>query len=60
MIDPKKTITVAELIEQLRQLPQHMIVQAEGCDCIGKACGASVQRDVFSGPDYVLIERTTP
>lgn len=55
------TITVAELIKQLQQLPQDLPVQAEGCDCYGEAKGARyVEAEVFYGASqeaYVLIER---
>lgn len=36
-----KTLTVAQLIEQLRKMPQDARVYTEGCDCLGEA--ASVE-----------------
>ena len=35
-------MTVSELIEQLRKLPQDLEVEAEGCDCVNKIRGAGV------------------
>ncbi len=38
----RETITVAELIEELRKMPQNLEVWAEGCDCTGEATGCEV------------------
>lgn len=46
-----RAITVAELIEVLKSLPQDLPVYADGCDCIGKAKGAEVE------DYYVLVHR---
>lgn len=47
----RKQLTVAELIRALSLLDPAKAVLVEGCDCVGEACGVSVQGD------DVLIER---
>ena len=51
-----KTMTVAELIEALRDMPEDMPVITQGCDCEGNAYSLSITEDPDSGT-YVLIER---
>lgn len=54
-----KAITVAKLIEILRELPQEAQVQADGCDCIGPVQGATII-DKGQLSSWVLIERISP
>ena len=49
----EKQLTVAELIEILKALPQDALVEVEGCDCHGDCKGASTLPDGRG----VLIER---
>ena len=44
-------MTVAELIEKLRQMPPDAQVETEGCDCVGQAAGVNLDGDT------VLITR---
>ena len=53
--EPKRPLTVAELIEQLRQYPADMPVLHEGCDCWGEASGLVAKKD--GKVDCVLITR---
>jgi len=46
-----KQINVSELIELLSKFSKESMVEVEGCDCIGRACGAE-ERD-----GIVLITR---
>ncbi len=60
-------MTVAELLEQLRNMTHDLDVQVEGCDCIGPAASVTVEpaRAVVNNytgttstePEYVLIRR---
>jgi hypothetical protein len=49
-------VTVAQLIEILKQMSPDALVQAEGCDCYGECTGAEV---ITGGPckGEVLITR---
>jgi|GEM_PF-3734500 len=38
-------MTVAEIIEALKNMPQDALVYHEGCDCIGAADGVELQND---------------
>lgn len=49
-------VTVGELIEMLKALPQDLPVYADGCDCIGPAKGAEVEGETRGDP-YVLVHR---
>lgn len=53
--EPKRPLTVAELIEQLQKYPADMPVLHEGCDCWGEASGVVAETD--SSGDVVLITR---
>ena len=62
-------MTVAELLEQLQKLPQHLVVDAEGCDCVNEVRGAgNFEVDdgrgprciLVCGPDFYGILRPTP
>jgi len=46
-------MTVAELIEELKKMPQEHEVWTEGCDCYGKASGSVSSYE----DDKILIER---
>jgi hypothetical protein len=54
-MENKQAVTVAELIEFLKALPQDMPVLTEGCDCHGPCSGASVYTK--HTPPYVVLER---
>lgn len=47
------TLTVAELIEALKAMPQDALVYHEGCDCYGNASAVHLESD-----GTVLIERS--
>lgn len=40
-----KPYTVAQLIEDLKNVPQDALVLTEGCDCVGPALAISVHKD---------------
>lgn len=48
-------MTVGELKELLKNIPDDVIVQTEGCDCIGPADGISEisEESFFDGEDYM-------
>lgn len=57
-------MTVAELIAALRELPQHLEVEAEGCDCVNDVRGAGTRGAIggdagkaviVCGPDFYGI-----
>ena len=49
-------MTVAELLEQLQKLPQHLVVDAEGCDCVNEVRGAgNFEVDDGRGPRCILV-----
>ena len=50
-----KTMTVAQLIEQLRQMPSDAPVRTEGCDCYGECGNVVLEKD-----GVVTIERERP
>lgn len=37
----KKQLIVKQLIELLQEQPQDVLVEIEGCDCVGEATGVS-------------------
>jgi len=47
-----EVMTVAELIEALKAMPQDAFVYHQGCDCTGNASGVVLEED-----GSVLIER---
>ena len=46
---------MAGLIEQLQKLPQNLLVEAEGCDCVN---GSGPQESI-NGGNYILVYPTT-
>ena len=51
-------LTVKQLVGYLSQLPQDMIVEAEGCDCVNEVKGAGLHRpspDDKGGPRCILV-----
>ncbi len=52
-------MTVAELIELLKAVPQNLEVIAEGCDCYGTISGCAIQERIWDEPKrtVVAIER---
>lgn len=48
-------LTVSEVIDILKQMPQDLPVWHEGCDCIGSANGIIIENG--RDGDYVLITR---
>ena len=48
-----ETLTVAELIEELKKMPQDAFVFHEGCDCLGSAYKVLLEPD-----GTVLITRS--
>jgi hypothetical protein len=53
----KGQVSVAELVEILRTMPQDAPVLSEGCDCYGECRGAEVYHDSDTGEARVLIAR---
>ncbi len=57
MADAKeKPITVAQLIEQLRALPQDAYVLTEGCDCVGPCSGVD-NKEGYAKRGQVVLRR---
>ncbi len=52
-------MTVAELIEELKDLPQELPVKTEGCDCYGPCSGATLEDDTWNNVRrrYVILQR---
>lgn len=50
-----KQLTVSELIDLLAKFPPDMLVQVEGCDCIGVAVGVDLMDHI--SPNEILITR---
>jgi hypothetical protein len=52
----EETMTVAELIELLRQAPPDSVVEADGCDCVEGAVGIEIREHGRSikGPTVVI------
>jgi len=48
----ENVLTVSELIERLKTMPQDALVYHSGCDCIGAADGVTLEDD-----GTVLISR---
>lgn len=57
-------MTVSELIAALQQLPPHLEVEAEGCDCVNDVRGAGMRGEIggdagkaviVCGPDFYGI-----
>lgn len=53
----EETMSVAQLIEELKKMPQHLPVRTQGCDCYGGA--AKVKEYIYAPADlhHVNIER---
>jgi hypothetical protein len=51
-----RTLTVAQLIEKLKEMPQDIPVYTEGCDCTGNAAG--VMKEGSGEDECVVITRT--
>jgi hypothetical protein len=56
MSDDTDTLTVAQLIERLRQMPPDAPVFTEGCDCTGE-CADVVLEDASDGKKCVMLLR---
>ena len=54
-------MTVAELIEKLKEQPQDLDVLADGCDCYGEATDVRLLKGEGAwGRDTVLVARDGP
>ena len=51
----EQTLTVGELIEELKKLPSSLPVISEGCDCDGTVIRVSVAQPTYS-PDGRMIK----
>ena len=48
-------MTVSELIAALQQLPPHLEVEAEGCDCVNNVRGAGSRGPIGGDPGKAVI-----
>lgn len=55
ILDKKVFLTVGQLRDKLKDLPDDIIVHTEGCDCIGEACDAVVEerKTWWNGQDHI-------
>lgn len=50
-----KQLTVGELIKILKKMPQDMLTETEGCDCIEGCGGAQIEK--FGNREVVVLQR---
>jgi hypothetical protein len=55
---PKSPMTVKDVLAALRSMPQDMIVELEGCDCVGQAMG--VELFTYSNNETVVLLTRLP
>lgn len=51
-------MTVAELIEELKKMPQDIEVYTEGCDCDGDVTKVSVNERLVYGESVAYLHRS--
>lgn len=58
MTEERKQLTVGKLREFIKDLPDDMLVQTEGCDCTGESYGVQTFKSTFRDiPEFLLVLR---